>query len=175
MSIATTYDRKMKRRKEYKDIEEEAVNSLDLHDQLWLIRRFIQYCVPPKELTLQKFISNIIKWPCNLVESTCKMDENEWAILSFPEKSVSQWFCHFIFDISRFKDIQVPDKVVVELECRMQYIFDFLYKYKKIGRILLANPKGGCIFPYQCRRFPCETLDCNGDQCDGNGNVFKGY
>ena len=62
MSIATTYDRKMKRRKEYKDIEEEAVNSLDLHDQLWLIRRFIQYCVPPKELTLQKFINNRAEW-----------------------------------------------------------------------------------------------------------------
>ena len=44
-----------------------------------------------------------------------------------------------------------------------------------VERVLEVVTNGGkirCIFPFECKRFPCDTLYCNADTCD-NGHAYR--
>lgn len=63
-------------------------------------------------------------------------------------------------------------KIDLDDEEELSILRKWANKDPKVLEILLKNPKGFCPFPDQCKRFPCQTLNCNADTCD-NGYCFR--
>ena len=48
----------------------------------------------------------------------------------------------------------------------------FVITQPEAAKIAFNNPRGGCPFPSECNRFPCQSLNCNSDVCD-NGYAYR--
>lgn len=62
--------------------------------------------------------------------------------------------------------------IKTSMEEDLNIIRSFADRYPQAILILANNPKGYCPFPSECKKFPCLTLDCNGDTCS-NGDVYR--
>jgi len=63
-----------------------------------------------------------------------------------------------------------------EIKLTKEEELSILRKYAKnypdVVKILLESPKGHCPFPEDCKKFPCNKLNCNADVCS-NGHAYR--
>ena len=62
--------------------------------------------------------------------------------------------------------------VILSMSDEMRVVRKYAIKYPNVLKVLLEHPKGYCPFLKECKKFPCETLNCKYEELN-NGYPMK--
>ncbi len=68
--------------------------------------------------------------------------------------------------------IETKQVVILSEADEMRVLRKYAIKYPNVLKVLLEHPNGYCPFLKECKRFPCETLNCKYEELN-NGYPMK--
>lgn len=68
--------------------------------------------------------------------------------------------------------IENKNVIILSMSDEMRVVRKYALKYSEVLKILLEHPNGYCPFLTECKKFPCQTLNCEHDELS-NGYPVK--